>query len=211
MPVPFRCLCAALGIVLLLASSSVAAFQDHRSKHATGECAKRGIPHASILVNDVVHECFIRGLHDYDCRQFRNPNPKDTPEACVQRRMEGGPPWHLEGETVWWKKPTPAPTPAAVPTPGATAQSAPEDDPTAVEDADDAGIEAADSEWAEDTASEEGGEGADVSGEEEQSDESEAGSDEDVGEVTSDEEAGDGEAGDEEAVDGEGGEADAGE
>ncbi len=57
--------------------------------HAGAECAKHG--------QKMNQECVNRGVLDYDCRQTPNPNPNDTPEACVERRLAGGPKWLVPG------------------------------------------------------------------------------------------------------------------
>ena len=119
--------------------------------HAAAECAKAGV---KIDMNNfpeayATQPCFTRGVHDYNCRQNPNPNAKDTPEACVERRLAGGPEW-LEPGAEPWRKPDPAPTPPPTPT---TSESAPENDtPAAETDAGDAADDSVD-----DTASEDGG------------------------------------------------------
>ena len=121
------------------------------SAHAKGECAKAGVKiDRHNPETYATQPCFTRGVHDYNCRQNPNPNPKDTPEACVERRLAGGPEW-LEPGAEPWRKPEPAPTPPP-PTP-TTSESAPQDDtPAAETEAGDAADGSVDN-----TASEDGG------------------------------------------------------
>lgn len=184
--------------------------------HAAGECAEAGvkIDKSNFPEAYATQPCFRRGVHDYNCRQNRNPNTKDTPEACVERRLAGGPDWLEPGEEPW-RKPDPAPTPPP-PTP-TTSESAPQNDTPAAET--DAG-DAADGS-VNDTASEDGGstdgDAADGSGaadeqageeEEEVADDAasddesggeETGAEDSGGEVVGDEESGSEESGDEDS------------
>ena len=182
--------------------------------HAAGECAKAGVKIDKYNYPQAyaTQPCFARGVHDFDCRQEHNPNAKDTPETCVERRLAGGPKW-LEPGAEPWRKPDPAPTPPP-PTP-TTSESAPENDtPAAETDAGDAADDSVD-----DTASEDGGstdgDAADGSGpadeqageeEEEVADDAasddasggeESGGEDSGGEVVGDEESGSEESGDE--------------
>jgi hypothetical protein len=86
-------------------------FSSDISQHAGGECAKRG--------QTINQECIDRGVLDYDCRQTRNPNPNDTPEQCVERRLAGGPKWLAPGAT---------------PSPSESGETPAADEPTAPED-----------------------------------------------------------------------------
>jgi hypothetical protein len=92
------------------------------TEHAGGECAKRG--------QTVNQECIDRGVLDWDCRQRHNPNPNETPDQCIARRLAAGPTWSgFVPETR-----TQAPAPAAPKPPEAPREaSAPAlgDDPDA--------------------------------------------------------------------------------
>lgn len=180
--------------------------------HAAAECAKAGvnIDMSNLPEAYATQPCFTRGVQDFDCREEDNPNAKDTPEACVERRLAGGPEWLAPGAEPW-RKPDPAPTPP----PPTTSESAPQNDtPAAETDAGDAADGSVD-----DTASEDGGstdgdaaDGSDAAdkqaGEEEEEvaddaasdDESggeETGNEDSGGEVVGDEESGSQESGDE--------------
>ena len=51
----------------------------NRRDHAFGECKK-----ATDKTN-----CEVRGVLDYDCRNTHNPNPNETPQQCIERRLAG--------------------------------------------------------------------------------------------------------------------------
>jgi hypothetical protein len=203
-----RCHAVALGILIVcLAGWSMPVMgwnPADRGLYALAECNKRGIKYPK-----GAEECYVRGLHDYDCRQEHNPNPKDTPEACVERRTAGGPKWLDPGSVMPWK-----PAPASTRAPSAPA---PDSDPapqSSEPEADAADNEALDQEDAGDVASEDGGEPADGSGDEDQSADEEAGDEwagdeEASGEEAGDEDAASEEGGDEEAADEEGGDEEA--
>lgn len=101
------------------------------SQHAGGECAKRG--------QTINQACIDRGVLDYDCRQTANPNPNDTPEQCVERRLAGGPKW-LEPGSESSTTPTPSGPDQA---PAAGEPTAPDDANTGDDDAAAAAAEAA--------------------------------------------------------------------
>ncbi len=86
------------------------------SQHAGGECAKRG--------QTINQACIDRGVLDYDCRQTANPNPNDTPEQCVERRLAGGPKWLEPGSEA-----------STTPTPSGPDQAPAAGEPTAPDDA----------------------------------------------------------------------------
>ena len=174
----------ALGILIVclaswsmpVTSSEVIESDDqYRLRHAGAECAKRGLPAED-------SECYARGLHDFDCRQERNPNSRDTPEACVERRMAGGPKWLAPGEVKPWK-----PAPASTPAPSAPAPASDPAPQSSEGEADATDDEAVDQEDAGDAASEDGGEAVDGSGDEEAGGE-ETSDEETSGEETSGEE-----------------------
>jgi hypothetical protein len=182
---------------MMASSGRISSSPGDRDKHAAGECAKVGI---EVKINygdprdhrEFEKPCFVRGRHDYDCRQNRNPNAKDTPEACVERRLAGGPEW-LEPGAEPWRKPDPAPTPPP-PTPTTSASAPQNDTPAAETDAADEQAGEEEEEVADDEA------GDDESGDEdtgsEESGDEVTGSEESGGEESGEEDVGDEEAGD---------------
>lgn len=59
--------------------------ESRLTEHAGGECAKRG--------QTINQDCIDRGVLDWDCRQRHNPNPNETPDQCIERRLAAGPSW----------------------------------------------------------------------------------------------------------------------
>ncbi|WP_146151848.1 hypothetical protein [Ahniella affigens] len=50
---------------------------QQRHYHSVGECKK----------TSYAADCLEKGLFDWDCRQIRNPNPNETPEQCVAKKL----------------------------------------------------------------------------------------------------------------------------
>ena len=81
----------------------------NRRDHAFGECKK-----ATDKTN-----CEVRGVLDYDCRNTHNPNPNETPQQCIERRLAGTK-WDpkVAAASVPPPPPPPPPPPAACPDSG---------------------------------------------------------------------------------------------